>query len=193
MSLELPSGREIEQNVRETVARILRISVDDVAPDAKLGADLGMTSLDYVDLQFSLESEYRVKFYPGSAVERIAELLAPAKLEERGLLTEFGATVLQLRLPEVETGRLQAGEPSGAIEALFTSKTWVRTVRELLATRPDRCRHCQSSTLEVTDPSTLRCRSCKRETTCPDGESCLVEWVETIRPSLATPSVPRGE
>ena len=192
MSIELPSDREIGQTVQETVAHILRISVDDVAPDAKLGKDLGMTSLDYVDLQFSLESEYRVEFYSGSAVERIAELLVPAKLQERGLLTEFGANVLQLRLPEVEAGRLQAGEP-GAIEALFTSKTWARTVRELLAARPDLCPHCQSSELEVTDPSTMRCRSCRRETTCPDGEACLVEWVETIRPSLATPNVPRGE
>lgn len=191
MSIELPSDRDIEQRVRQAVADLLRMSIDDIAPDAKLGQELGMESLDYIDLQFHLETEFGVEFYPGSAVERLFELLAPAQLEEDDLLTQLGASVLQLRLPEVDSQRLREGEPTG-IEAMFTCKTFVRTVKELLEARPGRCPHCESTDLDAVRASSLTCKSCKRELICPDGEACLTAWARTVQTRLADLKVPSG-
>ena len=187
MNIELPSDRDIEQRVRQAVADLLRKSVDDIAPDAKLGQELGMESLDYIDLQFRLETDFRVEFYPGSAVERLAELLIPKELEKDGVLTQFGAAVLRLRLPEIDPERLQEGEPAAGIEAMFTPYTWVRMLKELVDARPRDCPHCRSTNLNASKPSTLCCQACGREVTCPDGEECLISWAETVPRRLAEP------
>ena len=180
MTLTSPTEQQIYDQVRHAVADILRLPVDRITKDARLGEDLGMESIDYVDLQFRLESEFGIQLYPGSAVDRLRELLAPNPLETDGLLTPFGASVLRLRLPEIDRDRLREGQPAAGIEALFTSMTWVRVITELLDARPEKCPHCQASDLEATKPAGLTCTSCDREVPCPDGEACLVAWAETV-------------
>lgn len=187
MSMNTLSEPEILERVRQVVAGLLRIPVDSVPPDAKLGQELGMASLDYIDLQFRLETDFGVEFYQGSAVEKLAELLGPKEFEKDDVLTQFGATVLRLRLPEIDPERLREDEPIAGIEAMFTPNTWVRILKELLEARPRDCPHCQSTKLQASKPSTLRCRACGREVTCPDGEACLVSWAETVPHRLAEP------
>ncbi len=178
--MRIPSDEVIFSHVQKAVADTLRESPDRVEPDSHLRDDLGMTSLDFVDIGFRLETEFGVEFYHGSAVERLEELLAPEKLEEDGLLTPFGAAVLQLRLPEIDSARLREGEPAAGIEAMFTPRTWLRVVKELLNARPEECPRCQSKDLEVLKPSILRCNGCSREVTCPDGEECLESWANSV-------------
>ena len=45
------------------IAEILPIPVHQVMSGARLGEELGMESLDYVDLQFRLETEFRIQFF----------------------------------------------------------------------------------------------------------------------------------
>lgn len=187
MMVNTPSEPQILERVRQVVADICRIPIDSVLPDAKLGQELGMASLEYVDLQFLLETDFRVELYLGSAVERLAELLRPKELEKDGVLTQFGAAVLRLRLPEIDPERLREGEPAAGIEAMFTPNTWVRMLKELLDARPRDCPHCQSTNLDASKPSTLCCQACGREVTCPDGEACLISWAETVPRRLAEP------
>jgi acyl carrier protein len=170
------SEEEIYTEVRRAIADTLRISPQRVTPDALLFHDLGAESLDFVDIEFHLETHFGVELYHGSAVERIAELLAPQLLEERGVLTVFGATVLRRRMPEVRPERLQPGQPAAGIEGAFTARTFVRAVREVLEARPHSCPRCNGSELVSAKPSGLVCQSCSAEVRCPTGEDCLERW-----------------
>jgi acyl carrier protein len=169
--------QEIYREVRSAIADTLRISGQQVTPDALLFHDLGAESLDFVDIEFRLETHFGVELYHGSAVERIAELLAPQLMEEQGTLTPFGARVLRKRMPEVRPESLQSGQSAGSIEDAFTARTFVRIVREVLEARPRSCPRCGGSDLANIKPSVLLCRSCDVEIRCPTGEDCLQQWV----------------
>lgn len=179
------SDERILGRVQTIIAEVLRIPVAEVTPDSLVGQDLGAESLDFVDIQFRLETEYGVRFYQGSALEKLTDLLAPLKLEENGLLTSLGAALFRLRLPEVNPARLEEGQPAAGIEALYTPRTWVRVVKELLAARPSACPKCDSDRLKVVKPSLLLCESCQTEIHCPGGEECLEAWASKMAESVA--------
>ena len=180
----IPNDEDIYLSVRKAIAETLRQPEEVVTPDSRLGEDLGGESLDFVEIEYRLETEFGVEFYHGNAIERLGELLTPRELERDGLLTGFGAAVLRLRLPEIDPGRLCEGRPVTGIQASFTPRTWVRAVKELLEARPTSCPHCGSDQLVVAEPSVLCCDACDREVACPDGEICLVAWARRVTPQL---------
>jgi len=172
----ITSDQKILDRVQSIIAEVLRIPVEQVTPDSLLGENLGAESLDFVDIQFRLETDYEVEFYQGIMLDKLAELLAPQKLEENNLLTQFGAVVLRLRMPEVDPVRLQEGQPAAGFETLYTPRTWVRVIKELLSARPQECPNCQSDQLRTAKPSVLVCQKCRTEIRCPTGEECLEAW-----------------
>ena len=171
---------DILKRVREIIAEIAMVSAEHVKEDSLLAEELGMESMEFVELQFELETAFGIEFYHGSALDKLAELLAPRKLEDGGLLTPFGAQVLQSRLPEVDAALISEGLPTAGIEAAFNPRTWVRAIKELLDGRPQSCPQCQSTALKVLKPAVLLCKSCSSEIACPKGEDMLVEWVEHV-------------
>jgi len=178
--MKIPSDQKIYQRVCTVIAEVPGQSGEGISPDSRLSDDLGMTSLDFVDLEHRIEIDFGIGFYHGSAVEKLEELLGTENLVEDGLLTPFGAAVLRLRLPEINPDRLREGEPAAGIEAMFTPRTWIRVVKELLNARPETCPHCESNRLEVSKPSILICKTCNKEVRCPDGEECLTAWAKAF-------------
>jgi acyl carrier protein len=176
----MPTDQEIYECVRQAITSIREDLGDRLTIDSELGEELGLESLDYVDIEFRLETTFGVEFYHGSALEKLSELLAPRRLEENGFLTSDGAAVLRLRLPEVDPDRLRPGLPVAGIEAKFTPRTWIRVVKELVHARPQRCPSCGTERLDVIKPSLLRCAGCGSEVRSPDGEECLAIWAGTV-------------
>ena len=183
----IPSDQQILERVQKIIAEVLRIPQDQVTPNSLLGEDLGAESLDFVDIQFQLETNCEVEFYQGGTVDKLAELLAPEKLEENELLTSFGAAVLQARMPEVDPARLQQGQPASGIESLYTPRTWVRVIKEILSARPRACPKCGSDQLKIVRPSVLLCQACRNEINCPTGEECLEAWAKNVAGALQGP------
>lgn len=178
-----PDERIMEQVLR-VIAETLRISPDKVRIDTQLGQELGADSMDFVEIEFRLETDFEIEFYKGNTIEALSELLSPEELERNGLLTAFGAAVLQLRMPEIVPHRLQMGQPTGGIETFCTPQTWVRRINELLAVRPSSCVACGSETLKAGKFGTVICSSCKTEMSCPTGEECLAVWAKMVPAQL---------
>jgi acyl carrier protein len=178
--METPTDDELFKAVQKAVAETLRIPFEKVTRDSLLFHELGAESLDFVDIEFRLESEFGVEFYHGSAVERLAELFAPQALEVNGLLTPCGAVVLRARMPEVDPLRLQEGKAAAGIESMFTTRTWMRVARELLSARPQACSQCGSDRLKLLRPSVLLCFACAAEVQCPTGEDILIGWAKNV-------------
>ena len=170
------SDDELFEVVQKAIADTLRISLSKVTHDSLLFHELGAESLDFVDIEFRLESELGVEFYHGSAVEKLAELLAPEAVEVNGLLTSFGAAVLRARMPEVDPLRLEKGKGAQGIESMFTTRTWIRVAKEILSARPQLCPKCRSDQFKLLRPSVLLCLECRSEMNCPTGEDILIDW-----------------
>lgn len=181
----MSSDDQILNRIRSVIAEVLRTKVEEVGPHAALGEALGAASLDYVDIQFRLEQEFGVQFFQGSTVDKLAELFSPCPLEKGGLLTAFGSALLRLRLPEVDPARLQEGQPVAAVEALYTPRTWVRVIKELLSARPTVCPACGSRSLTTVEEGlTVSCTNCSQRIPCPSGEECLELWAKGAAASL---------
>src|SRR5207302_8923504 len=131
---------------------------DQVQHDPQLGDDSGGDSLNFVDLQFGLETDYGDEFYQGGTLDKLAEVLAPQKLEENELLSSLGAAILQARMPEVGPARLQQGQPAAAIHSLYTARTSVRVNNEILSSGPQACPTCGSLHHNIVRPSVLLCQ-----------------------------------
>jgi acyl carrier protein len=180
----IPSDEQLSERVRKIIAEILQLPVEEVTPDSVLGAELGATSMDFVETQFRLEVDFEVEFYKGSVVEKLAEIFAPQKLEAGGLLTPFGATVLRMRMPEIDPARLFEGKPVAGIEAMYTPRTWVRVVKELLNAGPKTCPNCGSDQVQAVKPSVSLCQKCRTEIRRPSGEECIEAWARSAAESL---------
>ena len=56
--------KEIEEKVRNFLIEDLEIEEDNIAPDAKLKDDLGIDSLDFVDIVVIVEKNFGFKIKP---------------------------------------------------------------------------------------------------------------------------------
>ena len=181
----VPEEKALFERIREIVAQTLRISPEEISLESVLTEDLGAESIDFVDIVFRQEQEFKVKFFPGSAFDKIEELFDPDALSRNRLLTEQGAEVLRERMPEVDAAKIYTGMPVAEISRLFTTRTWVRTVKELLEARPTECPQCGSDRLEVIRPTSMVCEACDEELTCPTHEEVLEAWAKRRKESPA--------
>ncbi len=131
------TDEQVFEKVRTIIAGVLRISPGEVKLDSVLTEELGMESLDFVDIQFQLEKEFKIRFYAGSVVEKLAEIFGNDSIYHNERLTELGAQVLQKRMPEIDSSRFVAGMSIAGVEQVYTTKTWVRVVKELLESKPN--------------------------------------------------------
>ncbi len=179
----IPSDQEILAQVRKSIAKVRRIPIETVQANSLFVNDLGVDSMDFLDILFGLETHFGIEFIAVNVFDKLSELLAPKKLEENGILTSVGAEVLRRRLPEIDPDRLEEGKPALGIEAHFTPRTFVRAVKELLNARPQACPDCQSDRLEVARPSVLECKGCQAEIRCPTAPEVVEIWARNLMSS----------
>ncbi len=172
------TDEEIITGVRESIADVMKIPIDEVKLDSILTEDLEAVSIDFVDIMFHLESKFQVTFHSGNPLDRIAESVGPESVIRQGALTGFGVEVVHRRMPEIVSSVVTPGMPAGNVQALYTTATWVRTVKELLEARPKSCPSCGSDSLRPLRPSILLCDGCKSEVKCPTQAEILTTWAK---------------
>jgi len=178
------SEEEILKHVRSIVAETLRLSPEEVKSDAALVEELGAESLDFVDMVFRIESEFKVRFYEGGLIEKLSTVFGPDALSQEDRLTDLGAKVLRLRMPEIDPSEIDPGMPLVRIQALYTPATWARAVKELINARPRACSNCRSRDLKPTNPSVLLCPTCNTEVSTPTQEELIEAWATRISKSF---------
>ncbi len=115
------------EKVRATVADVLAIDPARVTPTASLIDELGAESIDFLDLVFRLESEYKVKI-PRDGIRLAAQEGIPGGFERAGVVTPEGLERLRILMPEVPAERIAPGLRAHEIPGLFTTETFVRLV-----------------------------------------------------------------
>ena len=99
---------EIFEKVRETLVDALGVDDDEVTPQARLAADLGAESIDFLDIVFRLEKAFSTKIPRGELFpENFAA--ADASYVADGVVTPKGIEELKSRMPHADVDSFAQG------------------------------------------------------------------------------------
>src|SRR6478752_3939767 len=87
--------------VRQIIADVLVIDEDEISLTSRLIADLGAESIDFLDLVFQLEKEFKIKIPRGQLEKNARGSLSEDEFEQGGALTAPGLAALKNYLSEV--------------------------------------------------------------------------------------------
>lgn len=114
--------------VREIIADVLVIDESEVAQDARLIADLGAESIDFLDLVFQLEKAFSIKIPRGQLEKNARGDLSDAEFEQGGVLTDKGLNALKAYFTEVPEEHFTPNMKVNEIPMLFTVETFCKLI-----------------------------------------------------------------
>jgi acyl carrier protein len=167
---------DVNSRVLEVIARAMDRPVSDVSPSSSLEGDLGAQSLDFLDIAFSLEREFRIQFPRTDFLQRASDHFGEANLVKDGVVTPFGLQLLVLGMPEIDPAKLKPGLRVNELQKMFTVATFIRVVRKLLESKARMDRRCPNCKAEMTEASALPefvCNACQTVVRVPSGDEVL--------------------
>ena len=114
--------------VREIIADVLVIDEEEVSLNSRLITDLGAESIDFLDLVFQLEKEFKIKIPRGQLEKNARGDLAEDEFEKGGSLTAAGLQALKNYLSEVPVDQFKANMKVNEIPMLFTVETFCKLI-----------------------------------------------------------------
>src|SRR5437868_2693251 len=119
--------------IREIVADVLVIEEDEIALNSSLIADLGAESIDFLDLIFQLEKEFKIKVPRGQLEKNARGALSEDEFEKGGILTDAGLEALKQYFNEVPAEQFKPKMKVNEIPLLFTVETFCKLVVNALS------------------------------------------------------------
>lgn len=114
--------------VRQIIADVLVVDESEVELKKRLVADLGAESIDFLDLIFQLEQEFKVKIPRGQLEQEARQLVPEDEFEIKGMVTKKGIEALKQYLPEVPAKYYHTDMKVNEIPTLFTVETCCKFV-----------------------------------------------------------------
>ena len=114
--------------VAATIADAIGCDAERVKRDASLIDDLGAESIDFVDIIFRLQRQFKVKIPRGKIVEDARGSLSEAEFEKAGVVTDAGVARLRAVLSEVPPERFKLPLNVADVPRLFTVETFGKLV-----------------------------------------------------------------
>ena len=114
--------------VAETVAAAIGCDTEKVKLESSLIDDLGAESIDFVDIIFRLQRQFKVKIPRGKIVEEARGSLSEAEFEKAGVVSEAGVARLRTFLSEVPPERFKSPLQVADVPRLFTIATFCKLV-----------------------------------------------------------------
>jgi len=121
---------EIMEKVREALVDALGVDEDQVVPTARIGADLGAESIDYLDIVFRLEKAFNIKIPRGDLFPD--NILSSEEFVQGGKLTGKGLQELTTRMPYADLTSFSQNPNVQDIADLFTVDMIVKYVQAKL-------------------------------------------------------------
>ena len=123
---------DIFMKVRDTLVDALGVDDDEVTLEARLEADLGAESIDFLDIVFRLEKNFSIKIPRGELFpEDLAS--ADAGLVKDGLVTAEGLATLRKKVPHIDIDTFANDPKVENIKDMFTVQMLCNFVKNKLA------------------------------------------------------------
>ncbi len=117
---------EVVAKVRDVLVEALGVDDDEVTLEAKLEADLGAESIDYLDITFQLEKAFSIKIPRGELVPD--NILNNPDFVQDGKLTATGLAEVKGRMPHLDFGDFDDDPDISKMMGLFRVQTIVNYV-----------------------------------------------------------------
>lgn len=119
---------DVLPKVQQIVADVLVLDEEEVQANSRLVADLGAESIDFLDLVFQLEKEFKIKIPRGQLEKDARGALSDAEFENGGVVTEKGMEALKAYFSELSEDSFSKSIKVNEIPTLFTVETFCRVV-----------------------------------------------------------------
>ena len=96
----------IFDKLRAILAEVLEIEAGDIHEDSSMFNDLGIESIDLLDLTFTVEDEFGIEIPPGELWNMGVDFLDADRYLVDGILTDAGVEDLKRRFPLVDVSGL---------------------------------------------------------------------------------------
>jgi acyl carrier protein len=183
------TDEEIERRVLMVVARALDRPVSEVHPYTSLEADLGAQSLDYLDIAFSLEREFRIAFPRADFLQRAGDHFGEENLVKDGVITNLGLQLLAKGMPELDPANLRPGLRVTDLRRMFVVATLIRVVKQLLEHKASMDRKCPGCGVEMEESLSLPefvCPACKTNVPVTPGDEVLFQHLLDLEEARKT-------
>jgi acyl carrier protein len=170
----------IEERVIRIVAQALDADPATVTPQTSLEGDLGAESLDYLDIAFMLEREFRIQFPRTDFMQRAADHYGEENLVKNGIITDFGLDLLARGMPELDRSKLTSGLSVNEVRKMFTVATFIRVVRRLVEfyeSVDKTCPQCGKTMDRSAAAPELVCGGCGNVVPMRSGDDILLDEV----------------
>jgi acyl carrier protein len=115
----MPASNEIDARVTKVLVQALGVEEDDIKPSATLHGDLGAESIDFLDIVFRLEREFRIKIPQGELLPALV-FRGDSENVQEGQLTDEGLAALRAQMPYADLRDLERDRRLNRIYDLFT-------------------------------------------------------------------------
>jgi len=122
---------QVVAKVRDVLVDALGADEEEVVPGARLVADLGAESIDFLDIVFRLEKAFGIKIEQGELIPD--GVLNDPRFVEEGRVTDLGMAELRRRLPHADLEDFAASRRVEEFPDIFTMDTVVKFVVAKLA------------------------------------------------------------
>jgi acyl carrier protein len=113
------ASNEIDARIARVLVEALGVEEEEIKPSATLQRDLGAESIDFLDIIFRLERDFRIKIHQDELFPDKV-ILGNAALIDDGQLTDDGLAALRTYLPYADWTKLERDRRLEAIDDLFT-------------------------------------------------------------------------
>ena len=152
------SDEEILNKIKEIIGKLVLMSPDEISDDASFVDDLGMESIDFLDVAFRLEETFGISLPRQGLMQRFVNRFGKDELVNDGKITSKGLTLLRLGFPEVDPSRINEGMTEEEVLSLVNAKSYLNLVKrglEITHWRPQQCDKCQAKEFNPADKDDL--------------------------------------
>lgn len=130
----VPDRTEIEEKIAAAIRKALTRDVGEITSDTSLVADLGVDSLDLVEIVYDVEEAFDIQLEPDELFPQ--RLLRDPNYVQDGAITDAGVAKLAEQFSFTPLPEIAPGTPVGDVAArLLTMRVFADYVAHVLATR----------------------------------------------------------
>lgn len=179
MANTLVPREKIDEEVRAALAATLRIEPETIDMDASVVNGLQATSIDFLDINFRLESAFGVQVQTQLLLDHVEEQLGEGKaIDANNQITPAAASLLKLYFGDLEG--IQAGMYADEIPTLVTPKIIADGMERILDHLPAACEDCGAAQWKTEDGAKVVCGGCGAEAQYPDGDTLVTQWIREV-------------
>ncbi len=179
MAQNMINDERIMQEVIDAIVHTTGVEKDTITPDSSLVEDLGVLSLDFLDVNFRLEQVFGVKMARNFVLEHVEELFGEGMaIDENNEVTEKGVEILKMRLSEA-AGDLEPGTPMDELPALVTPKTLAFAVKDIFSYLPEKSP--AGADWKTEDGTRIVCSQTGEPAALPSGDEVVQNWLKSLQ------------